>query len=170
MDSLIPIHQRAAIEPSGIEGLWSAQLAEIPTHGGPVLHMLRSDSPLFSAFGEIYFSSVEPGAVKAWKLHQAQSQNFAVPHGLIRVVVYDEREGSPTRGELCSFTLGRPGHYRLLHIPPRLWYGFACLGDAGAVLANCADLPHSPEEALRMGQDDPRIPYQWRRHESDRHA
>lgn len=150
------------VEPGGIEGVWTQNLAEIETEGGPVLHMMRNDGPLFSGFGEIYFSVVLPGAIKAWKYHRLQTQNFAVPHGLIEVVLFDDREGSPSKGGLKSFLLGRPGAYRLLQIPPGVWYGFACRSDDGAVLANCADLPHSPGEAVRIPFDSPMIPFSWK--------
>lgn len=148
-------------ESGGIEGVWTQDLAEIGTDGGPVLHMLRSDSPLFGRFGEIYFSEVHPGAIKAWKYHRLQTQNFAVPHGLIEVVLFDDREGSPTKGGLRSFLLGRPGNYRLLQIPPGIWYGFACRSKNSALLANCPDVPHSPGDAVRIPPDNSLIPYSW---------
>ena len=50
-----------------IDGVVTLDLRVIPTEGGPVLQMLRPDSPMFMSFGELYFSEVEPGAVKAWK-------------------------------------------------------------------------------------------------------
>ena len=149
------------VEAGGIEGVWTQNLAEIETEGGPVLHMMRSDGPLFSQFGEVYFSLVRPGAVKAWKYHRLQTQNFAVPHGLMEVVLFDGREGSPTKGALKSFLLGRPGSYQLLQIPPGIWYGFACRGKDVAVMANCTDLPHSPGESVRIPADNPMIPYSW---------
>lgn len=144
-----------------IAGAALAPLRVIATHGGPVLHMLRADSPLFAGFGEVYFSEVEPGAVKAWKRHKRMTQHFAVPVGLLRVVLHDDREDSPTRGAVVACLLGRPEHYRLLRIPPLVWYGFTALGDAPALVCNCADLPHDPEEAERIDAADPRIPYRW---------
>ena len=59
-------------------------LAVIPTDGGPVMHMMRPASPLFGEIGEVYFSEVEPGCVKAWKCHTRQTQRFAVPVGQLR--------------------------------------------------------------------------------------
>lgn len=153
----------AGVKATSIDGVCFQELAQIGTEGGPVLHMIRSDSPLFRGFGEVYFSEVLPGAVKAWKLHRLQTQHFAVPVGLIEVVVYDSREDSPSRGKIESFLLGRPDHYRLLRVPPLVWYGFTAKGDSPGIMANCADLPHSPGESDRIPADSPLIPYSWNR-------
>ena len=72
------------------------ELAVIPTNGGPVMHMMRPASPLFGEIGEVYFSEVEPGCVKAWKCHTRQTQRFAVPVGRLKIVLYDGRPDSPT--------------------------------------------------------------------------
>lgn len=146
---------------TAIEGVATLELKVIPTPGGPVLHMLRASSPFFAGFGELYFSEVTPGAVKAWKLHKRQTQCFAVPVGQIKVVLFDDRETSPSRGKVCEILLGRPDQYRLLRIPPQVWYGFTVVGDRLALLCNCADLPHDPEESVHKDAADPTIPYQW---------
>ena len=145
----------------GIAGALLHPLKVIPTEGGPVLHMLRPDAPLFMGFGELYFSEVLPGAVKAWKRHTRQTQHFAVPSGLLKIVMYDDRPDSETRGVLCELALGRPEHYGLLRIPVNVWYGFTAMGDAPALICNCADIPHDPTEGQRLPFNDPSIPYQW---------
>lgn len=81
-------------------------LAVIPTDGGPVMHMMRPASPLFGEIGEVYFSEVEPGCVKAWKCHTRQTQRFAVPVGRLKIVLYDDRPESPTRGRIMEVLLG----------------------------------------------------------------
>ena len=149
---------------TAIEGVLLQPLSVISTEGGPVLHLLRRDyalMPYHQGFGEIYFSEVLPGAVKAWKRHLQQSQLFAVPVGQIRLVLYDDREHTKSRGQVQEFLLGRPDNYCLLKIPPRIWYGFASLGNKPALLCNCADLPHDPREAERLPQDSERIPYRF---------
>jgi dTDP-4-dehydrorhamnose 3,5-epimerase len=150
------------VTPSSIHGVRLRELAQIATAGGPVLHMLRNDDPLYAGFGEIYFSEILPGAVKAWKRHRLQTQLFAVPRGLVEVVICDTREHSPSRGAVESFMLGRPDAYRLLRIPPLLWYGFAARGETPGLVANCADLPHAPEESERLPRDTPLLPYSWK--------
>ena len=147
--------------PTDIHGVLVQDLKEINTEGGPVLHMLRADGPLFTSFGEAYFSVVEPGAVKAWKRHRLQTQHLAAPVGLVDVVIHDPRPDSPTKGATAVFRLGRPGHYRLLRIPPGLWYGFTGKSLEPSLLANCADIPHSPDESERLPKDSDLIPFSW---------
>jgi dTDP-4-dehydrorhamnose 3,5-epimerase len=151
----------ARVERSAIEGVLSEFPPVIAGAGGPVLRMARADDPRFTAFGEIYFSVVNPGAVKAWKKHREQTQNFACPSGLIFLVAYDERESSPTFGKIASFTLGLPDNYRLLRIPPGIRYGFTALSGYPAVLANCADMVHNPDEAETLPPDSALVPYSW---------
>lgn len=152
-----------AVDMADIAGISIHPLRDITDARGSVLHMLRADAPHFKAFGEIYFSEVLPGAVKAWKFHHEMTQHFAVPVGRIKLVVYDDRLQSPTRGRLAVYEIGRPDTYRLVVVPPRLWYGFASIGGATAILANCADLPHTTGESERLDLHDAvgRIPYAW---------
>lgn len=144
-----------------IEGLTLTGLRQIGDERGAVLHMLRCDDPEFTRFGECYFSEVLPGAVKAWKRHRSQTQNLAVPVGRILMVIFDDRESSLTGGRVQVLELGRPDAYARLQIPPGLWYGFGCISDTPALLANCTDLPHDPGESERRPADDPLIPYRW---------
>ena len=144
-----------------LDGVTLTDLRQISDERGAVLHMLSCDAPEFTHFGECYFSEVLPGSVKAWKRHRVQTQNIAVPVGRVRVVIYDDREGAATRGQVQVLELGRPDAYLRLRIPPGLWYGFACLSDAPALLVNCADLPHDPQESEQRPVDDPRIPHDW---------
>jgi dTDP-4-dehydrorhamnose 3,5-epimerase len=122
--------------------------------------MLRSDDPHFVEFGEIYFSSVYPGVVKAWKNHRRMTANYACVHGQIKVVLWDDRKGSPSRGALMETLVG-PDEYSLIVIPPGIWHGFQGLEAPVSILANCATLPHDPDELDRLEPDSSRIPYDW---------
>jgi dTDP-4-dehydrorhamnose 3,5-epimerase len=135
-------------------------LRQIADERGKVMHMLREDAPHFERFGEIYFSTIYPGAVKAWHLHKEMVLNYAVPVGNIKLVLYDERDQSPTRGAVQELFLG-PDCYQLVRIPAGVWNGFRCLGAAPALVANCATRSHSPDELVRRPHDDPAIPYSW---------
>jgi len=146
---------------SKINGVVVTPLRQILDDRGAVLHMLRNDAADFQHFGECYFSEVAPGAVKAWKRHTEQTQNLAVPVGRVRLVIYDNRSGSESHGRLEVLELGRPDAYARVQVPPGLWYGFACLSEVPALLANCADMPHKPAESEQMPKDTPLIPYRW---------
>jgi dTDP-4-dehydrorhamnose 3,5-epimerase len=145
---------------ASIEGVVFTELRQLVDQRGAVLHMLRCDSPGFTRFGECYFSETMPGVIKAWKRHREQTQNLAVPIGRVRIVVFDERQSSPTRGNLQIFELGRPDHYGRLRIPPGLWYGFRCISNVPALVVNCADLPHDPADN-ELQPSDSAIPYSW---------
>jgi dTDP-4-dehydrorhamnose 3,5-epimerase len=143
-----------------IDGVFVQELRQFVDERGKVMHMLRVDSPLFTRFGEVYFSVVNPGVVKAWKRHREMTQHLAVPMGKIRLVVFDDREGSPTRGNVEVLEIGED-NYRLVKIPPLLWYGFQGLSALPALIANCTDLPHSKEEVENREVTDRRIPFVW---------
>ena len=146
---------------SEIDGVTITELRQISDERGAVLHMLRCDAPEFMRFGECYFSEVLPGVIKAWKRHRVQTQNLAVPTGRIRLVIFDDRQSSLTKGNLQVMELGRPDAYLRVKIPPDLWYGFACISALPALLANCADLPHAPDESELRSVNDPAFPYVW---------
>ncbi len=143
-----------------IDGVTVTPLRKIPDERGTIMHMLRNDSPVFEQFGEIYFSTVYPGVIKAWHIHKKMILNYAVPHGRIKMVLYDDREGSPTKGEVQQIFLGAD-NYALVTVPPLVWNGFKGMGTEAAVVANCASIPHDPEEIDRLDPFDPSIPYDW---------
>ena len=149
-------------ESNEIEGVIIQPLMQIADNRGSVLHVMRRDSKLFKQFGEVYFSEILSGKVKAWKRHKQQTQNLTVPVNNIRLVIYDNRPSSSTHGKIEEYELGRPDHYCLVHIPPMLWYGFQTFGDETALIANCADQPHDPEDSESLPADSNEIPYQWK--------
>ena len=143
-----------------IDGVRVVPLRQIPDERGKVMHMLRNDAEHFTGFGEIYFSCIYPGVVKAWHIHKRMTLNYAVPHGNIKLVLYDDRPESPTKGEVQEIFLG-PDNYCLVTIPPMVWNGFKGIGTRMAIVANCSSIPHDPAEILRRDPRDPAIPYDW---------
>lgn len=143
-----------------IDGVIVTPLRQILDERGKVMHMLKVGDPAFQQFGEIYFSCVYPGAIKGWHIHSKMTLNYAVPHGHIKFVLYDERPNSPTRGEVQEIFMG-PDNYCLVTVPPMVWNGFKGIGEEMAVVANCASIPHDPQEIDRRDPFDPSIPYDW---------
>jgi dTDP-4-dehydrorhamnose 3,5-epimerase len=143
-----------------IEGVLVKPLRQIFDERGKVMHMLRNDDPDFLDFGEIYFSCIYPGVIKGWHLHKKMTLNYAVPFGTIKLVLYDDRIPSKTRGELQEIFLG-PENYCLVQIPPQIWNGFKGMGTTLSIVANCSTIPYDPHEIERREPHDPRIPYTW---------
>jgi dTDP-4-dehydrorhamnose 3,5-epimerase len=143
-----------------IEGVSIRQLLQIPDERGKVMHMLKSTDGHFQEFGEIYFSTVFPGAIKGWHIHSRMTLNYAVPIGRIKLVLYDDRETSSTKGMIQEVFIG-PDNYVLVTVPPMVWNGFKGVGLEQSLVANCASIPHDPNEISRLDPIDNQIPYDW---------
>ncbi len=143
-----------------IDGVQIIPLRTILDERGLVRHMLRSTDPHFTQFGEIYFSQIFPGAIKAWHVHRKMELNYAVISGNIKLVLYDDRPGSPTHKELQEIFMG-VDNYVLVKVPPHVVNGFKAIGNEKAIVANCATIPHDPSEIERLDPFDKRIGYTW---------
>lgn len=143
-----------------IEGVLIHPLKQIPDERGKIMHMLREDDPHFERFGEIYFSNVYPGVVKAWHYHTEMTLNYAVIYGMIKLVLFDDRQESSTYNELMELFIGE-GNYALVKVPPKVWNGFKGIGLTHSIVANCSTIPHRPDEILRMDPFENHIPYKW---------
>ncbi|MDQ1510863.1 MAG: dTDP-4-dehydrorhamnose 3,5-epimerase [Actinomycetota bacterium] len=143
-----------------IDGVNVIPLRRIPDERGTILHMLSRTDPHFVEFGEIYFSTVYREAVKGWHRHREMTLNYACVHGRIKLVLWDERDASPTNGELMEVFLG-PDDYSLVQIPPDVWNGFKGMSDPSAIVANCCTHPHDPTRSSRLDPFNNHIPYDW---------
>lgn len=143
-----------------IEGVNLTSLAIIPGDTGDVLHALKNTETSFCGFGEAYFSTVNKGAIKAWKRHHEMTLNLVVPCGEIGFVIYDDRPDSPTCGKIHEVILSRQNYQRLT-VPPMLWLGFKGLGDGLNMLLNVADITHDPDEYDRVDAYNNHINYNW---------
>lgn len=124
-----------------IDGIETIPLKQIHDDRGKVMHMLRSTDSHFNGFGEIYFSWIYPGIVKAWHKHKVMEMNYAVPIGNLKVVLYDDRKDSKTFGKINEFYMNSENYF-LLKIPSNIWYGFTSLHNTSAMIVNCSNIPH----------------------------
>lgn len=147
--------------PSIIDGVILTPLKYISDERGAVLHFLRSDSISFKRFGEAYFSLINHDVIKGWKKHKLINQNFCVPHGVIKLVIYDDRNDSVTKGVIQEIILDNSSNYKLLSMPPDLWYSFKGVGNDYSLLANIIDVPHSKDESENLPLNTKVIPYEW---------
>jgi dTDP-4-dehydrorhamnose 3,5-epimerase len=147
-----------------IDGAKVKKLRTIPDERGRLMEVLRADDPEFIKFGQVYVTTAYPGVTKAWHYHKKQTDNFCCIKGMMKVVLYDDREGSPTMGEVNEFFMGEHNEI-MLQIPPFVWHGFKCISDTEAMVMNCSTEPYnaaSPDE-FRKPAHESDIPYDWAR-------
>ena len=147
-----------------IDGVEQKKLKVIPDERGRLMEVLRSDWDIFSEFGQAYITSAYPGVVKAWHYHKNQTDHMAVVHGMMKVVLYDGRDGSPTKGIVNEFIIG-VHNPTLLKIPKMVYHGFKCISEEEALVINIPDGLYNYEEPdeFRIDPHDNDIPYSWER-------
>ena len=138
------------------------KLKTIADNRGFLMEMLRCDDPIFEKFGQVYLSVCKPQIVKGWHYHKKQIDNFVVVKGNAKVVLYDDRKGSPTNGEVQEVFMGESNPI-LLKIPRYVVHGITSQGDEPCYLINCPTLPYdykTPDE-FRINFKSKEIPYDW---------
>ena len=142
-----------------INGVKITPLSIIDTKGGDVLHAMKRSSQGYTGFGEAYFSTIEPKAIKGWKRHKQMVLNLVVPVGAVRFILFDDREIQDKINQFQDLTLSRADGYARLTIPPMIWVGFQGLGRQTSLVLNIANIEHLPEEVER--KDLAEIKFNW---------
>jgi len=142
-----------------IDGVIYTPLSIIDTKGGDILHAMKSSDMGFFGFGESYFSTIEPNAIKGWKLHHEMVLNLVVPLGGVKFVIFDDREGSKTEGRFSEFILCRKNYGRLT-VAPKLWVAFQGVDLQDSLILNIANIPHDPNESKIKELKE--LNYNWR--------
>ncbi len=132
----------------------------ISDNRGKVMHMLRTDSQVFEKFGEMYFSTIYHQSIKGWHLHKESVLNYVCIKGKVKLVLFDNRKESSTKGVYQELILS-PEDYFLVTIPPNIWNGFKGLDKNESIIANCLTLPHNEKEMVRKDPFDKSFDYDW---------
>ena len=149
---------------SNIIGVELTPLKQIVHPKGDIYHCMKKSDQGFNGFGEAYFSTINCGDIKAWKRHTRMTLNFVVPVGAMKIVIYDDRPGSGTKGEFFQIVLSAENYQRIT-IAPNLWVGFSGVGEGLNLLLNIADLEHDPLEMDRLELSS--IIYDWNEKDID---
>ena len=152
---------RSAATP--IEGVRTKPLRLIPDERGWLMEILREDDALFQKFGQVYCSATYPGVVKAWHFHEKQVDNFACVAGMVKLVLVDTREESPTRGAVNEFFIGTQKPL-LVQIPAGVYHGWKCISVEPSLVINVPTVPYdyaNPDE-YRLAPHGT-LPYDWSR-------
>lgn len=145
-----------------IWGVAVKPLRVIPDERGRLMEILRVDDPIFEKFGQVYLTTTYPGIIKAWHCHMLQDDNITVVKGMLKLVLYDMREDSSTKGELNEFFLGEHNPI-LVHVPKGVYHGWKCISQEEALVINCVTEPYNykqPDE-YRLPYNTDQIPYDW---------
>jgi len=145
-----------------IDGVRIKKLDGHADERGCLTEILRSDDEVFERFGQMYVSLNYPGVIRAWHYHKKQADLFAVVRGMAKVVLYDSREESPTKGELNEFFLGEQNMI-LLRVPPGVVHGYKTIGAEPSLLLNIPTEPYNAAEPdeYRLPYNTEEIPYDW---------
>jgi len=147
-----------------IHGVKTKKLRVIPDERGRLMEILRSDDELFVKFGQVYVTTTYPQVVKAWHYHKVQTDYIAVVQGMIKLVLHDGREDSPTRGETNEFFIGVHNPL-LIQVPKEIYHGWKCMSEEEAIVINIPTEVYayqSPDE-YRLPPHGRDIPYDWSR-------
>lgn len=147
-----------------IQGAAVQPLKRLADERGMLMEILRSDDPLFQRFGQVYLTMAYPGVVKAWHFHKKQTDHFCVVKGMAKVVLYDGRKGSPTKGVVNEFFVGDLNPV-LVVIPPLVMHGYKAMGTEPAYLINLPTelYDYKAPDEHRVDPHSRTIPYDWAR-------
>jgi dTDP-4-dehydrorhamnose 3,5-epimerase len=150
-----------------IEGVALKPLKPIADERGYLMEILRNDDEVFEKFGQAYITAVYPGVVKGWHFHKKQIDHFCVVKGMVKVVLYDDREGSATRGEVDEYFLGEKNP-TLLKIPKLVLHGMKGIGTETGILLNIPTerYEYDDPDEYRVAPHDNDVPYDWSRKDS----
>ena len=121
---------------------------------GSVLKVISSESQDFLGFGEVYFSTINYYAIKAWKIHQSMTMNLVVPKGKVLFVFIDKNKNF--REEI----LGEKNYCRIT-VPPKITFGFQGLYKGESYILNFSNIVHNDKEVIKVDKDT--IKYNWRK-------
>lgn len=111
---------------------------------------------------QVFQVSINPGEIEAWHIHARTTDRFFVSSGRVRIVLYDDRDGSATKGMINEFRLGteRPG---IISVPPGIWHGMQNIGNSMAIVINLVDTAYVYEAPDHWGlpSDTDQIPFQF---------
>jgi dTDP-4-dehydrorhamnose 3,5-epimerase len=146
--------------PGGVE---VHEVRNVVTRNGLTTEVYRSDwSPGQAAVAQVLYVTLRPGAVSAWHCHLAQLDRIFCVAGSVKLALYDDREGSATRGQVSELHLDR-ARPTLVTVPPGMWHGLKNLGAGDCAFLNFFDrlYDHADPDEWRLAADTDEIPYRF---------
>jgi len=94
----------------------------------------------------IYVTTCLPGVIKAWHMHEKQTDRFILLQGRLLVGLFDDINNKSEKHVLIPFS-------SVLTIPPKIWHGFSAIGNEEAMVLNCTNVDYDPKDEHRKPFD-----------------
>lgn len=140
------------IKQGKIKGVLYKELIPYPDDRGYFIEVAK-EGELFIPVKQTSFTVTHSGIIKAFHWHKKQTDLWFGVSGRARVVLYDLRENSPTKGQFEEFYIGEPKPILLL-IPPGVAHGYQVIGNKNFSLLYHTDQTYDPNNP-----DEERIPF-----------
>ena len=135
-----------------MDGIIVTTLKKIYHPKGEILKAITKSDPVFSEFGEAYFSVINQGNIKGWKKHTKMISNLIVITGEIEFVFHNE-----TTKEFFNVKMSQ-NNYKRLTIKPGLLMAFRGIKQNN-ILFNMSNIEHDPNETINIDLNE--IDYKW---------
>jgi dTDP-4-dehydrorhamnose 3,5-epimerase len=111
----------------------------------------------------VYQVTIRPGQIKGWVKHLDQDDRIFVSMGTCQVVLFDDRDDSPTRGmvnELFFSHLNRA----LFTIPAGVWHALRAVGSEDVMFINMPTRPYdyTNPDKFRLPLENDLIPFRFK--------
>jgi dTDP-4-dehydrorhamnose 3,5-epimerase len=127
-------------------GVTLSSPGSVANHKGDIYRVIKASDPNFLGFGEAYFSFINPGEIKGWKLHKRMVLNLTVPVGSVRfVIVYNDGD-TVIKPKFDQVILSAENYLRLT-IPANIWFAFQGMSLKQNLVLNIASIMHDPHES-----------------------
>ena len=110
----------------------------------------------------VTFVTIRPGEIRGWVVHQLQDDRVFIGCGCAKIVLFDARQGSETKG--CVSTLyfddTRRGTFT---IPAGVYHAFQNVGSSDVVFIDMPSRPYDPQnpDTYRLPLENDVIPFRW---------
>jgi dTDP-4-dehydrorhamnose 3,5-epimerase len=101
-----------------------------------------------------------PGTIKAFHIHQHQTDYWVPTAGMFQVVLVDLRPDSATHGRRNTMYVGALRPWSII-IPPGVAHGYKVIGRDPGVLVYVTNRFYNPSDEGRIPYNDPSINYDW---------
>jgi dTDP-4-dehydrorhamnose 3,5-epimerase len=140
-----------------IDGVMVKEISVYVDDRGIVAEIVRADDPIYAGrFGQVYYATCNPGVVKAWHYHKIHTDVLYCIYGSAKLCLFDNREGSPTRGQTNIFILNE-FNQEAVRIPPGVLHGQICLGSVPCIVLNVQSHLYDPADEFKIDPFDERF-------------